>query len=95
MANLPTPQLPNPAPPHEGRDWASVLRGLASHSKHSRDLVLYLQQYLTNVQRITNAQSTVGLLADRPPAGNAGVFYRATDVGHLYQDDGTVWQLIV
>ena len=38
---------------------------------------------------------SVGLLANRPAAGNNGAVYLATDVGGgtIYLDDGSVWNI--
>jgi microcystin-dependent protein len=43
---------------------------------------------------IAIAISTKGTLAARPGAGTMGRFYHATDVGALYRDTGTTWELV-
>ena len=63
-----------------------------------RSLLTFLQAQQQVIKTLTaalatviNASSGVGLLTDRPPPGNAGNFFFATDANHLYEDNGSTW----
>ena len=54
-----------------------------------------LQQQTSLTASILNSLTGADVLANRPPAAQAGRMYYATDNSHLYVDNGTSWVTVV
>lgn len=89
------PQLPPPPTIQSGQQWSTIWIRFGQLVDYLRSLVLYLQNYLGQVQSSVDNQIQQGLAADLPPFGNPNRLYWTTDTAHLYIDTGTAWQMIV
>lgn len=54
----------------------------------------YLNQNGTETNANTNARPKSGLYSALPSAGNSGAVYYATDVGIVFRDNGTSWDVV-